>query len=552
MKVTQRIGTAAVADIPLRASFAIDKPTLALSALCLAWLAMALLVNPVGEFPLNDDWSYSRAVQNLVQHGRLQLTGFTSMPLIAQVFWGALFSLPFGFSFTALRLSTMLLGLVGIVATFRLVQEVNTDRTNALFAAAVVALNPLYFNLALTFMTDVPFFAVSMLACLYYLRVLRTERHWHLLIGLALSGMAILIRQLGIIIPSAFLLAYLAKHGLSRQAFVNAVIPNVAFASLLLGFPLLLRQTIGLPALYNRSLEPILESAKLDLVQVPLILADRLLVEWIYLGLCLLPFSILMVANTRHTLSRETALVASALCVLIMGGLLWQGRRMPLVGNVLYDMGLGPVLLRDTYLLGLAHLPTAAYGFWIVVTAAGVASGLVLLRLLLAMIPPMLKQPRILFLCGAALLYLLLISLTGFLDRYIIFAIPLFTIVLLRTPIRVHAVPLASLALYGVFAVAGTHDYLAWNRARWQAVNDLTQREHVSYRNMDGGFEFNGWYGYDPKYREKDAKSWWWVDRDDYLISFGAVPGYVEAGRYPFERWIPLEQGSILVLKRAD
>jgi hypothetical protein len=49
-----------------------------------------------------DDWSYARAVQSLIQNGRLELTGFTSMPLIAHVFWGALFCFPFGFSFTAL------------------------------------------------------------------------------------------------------------------------------------------------------------------------------------------------------------------------------------------------------------------------------------------------------------------------------------------------------------------------------------------------------------------------------------------------------------------
>ncbi|HLA86644.1 MAG TPA: hypothetical protein VJL10_01350, partial [Anaerolineales bacterium] len=60
------------------------------------WLLLVLFVNPVGKFPLNDDWSYARAVQSLVEHGHLELTGFTSMPLIAQALWGALFCLPFG------------------------------------------------------------------------------------------------------------------------------------------------------------------------------------------------------------------------------------------------------------------------------------------------------------------------------------------------------------------------------------------------------------------------------------------------------------------------
>jgi hypothetical protein len=71
------------------------------------WLLMVLLVNPAGELLLNDDWSSSRTVPSLVEHGRLECTGFTSRPLIAQVLWSALFCLPFGFSSTALRVSTL-------------------------------------------------------------------------------------------------------------------------------------------------------------------------------------------------------------------------------------------------------------------------------------------------------------------------------------------------------------------------------------------------------------------------------------------------------------
>src|SRR5512133_1644077 len=107
---------------------------------------MVLVANPAGGFPLNDDWSYSRAVLSLVEHGRLELTGFTSMPLIAQVLWGALFCLPFGFSFLALRVSTIVLGLIGILAIYQLFEEMKAKRAIALFGTAVVAANPLYFQ----------------------------------------------------------------------------------------------------------------------------------------------------------------------------------------------------------------------------------------------------------------------------------------------------------------------------------------------------------------------------------------------------------------------
>jgi hypothetical protein len=162
----------------------------------------------------------------------------------------------------------------------------------------------------------------------------------------------------------------------------------------------------------------------------------------------------------------------------------------------------------------------------------------------------------IFFLC-ASVSYSVLIGIAGFLDRYLIFLLPLLMIVMLaakdsarlRVPVLPSAIAAGFIAIGGLFALGGTHDYLAWNRARWQALNDLEQ-QHISYRNIDGGFEFNGWYAYDPNYREHPPQSWWWVEKDDYVISFGPIDGYDELRRYPFERWIPPGQAHVFVLRR--
>ena len=61
------------------------------------WLVMILLVNPVGEFPLGDDWSYSRVVHTLVEQGVFQYTDWVAMPLIVHVCWGSLFCSVLGF-----------------------------------------------------------------------------------------------------------------------------------------------------------------------------------------------------------------------------------------------------------------------------------------------------------------------------------------------------------------------------------------------------------------------------------------------------------------------
>jgi len=68
--------------------------------------------------------------------------------------------LPFGFSYLALHVSSLALGLVGLAFLYASVREMGGSRPMALFAALTLAVDPLYFDLANSFMTDVPFVAL--------------------------------------------------------------------------------------------------------------------------------------------------------------------------------------------------------------------------------------------------------------------------------------------------------------------------------------------------------------------------------------------------------
>jgi hypothetical protein len=243
------------------------------------WVAMVILVNPIGDFPLNDDWAYGRAVQSVVEKGDFQLSGWTATNLFSQVFWGALFCLPFGFSFTALRFSTLTLGLIGILSTYGLLRELNQNYKISLLGALLV---------------------------------------------------------------------------------VSSNLPNS----------------------YGNQI----------------------------------------VATTN---------------------------------NSNWNLGYGAI-----------------------------------------------------------------------------------------------SIALILMLLYGVFTIGATHDYLSWNRVRWQALHNLMQENQISPNHINGGFEFNGWYLYDSKYKYKPEKTWQWFDRDDYIVSFKLVTGYEEVKRYPFRRWLPWGEGNIFLLKK--
>ena len=183
------------------------------------WIFMILLVNPSGNFPLMDDWDYGRAVQSIVEKGKFYFSSWPAMNLVAQIFWGALFCLPFGFSFNALRFSTLILGLTGVLGTYGLLREINLHSTIALLGALVVAVNPVYFGLSNTFMSDVPFFAFAILSLLFLIRGLQKESVNEIVIGTITACIALLIRQLAIAIVLAFGCAYIFKKGktLSRD-----------------------------------------------------------------------------------------------------------------------------------------------------------------------------------------------------------------------------------------------------------------------------------------------------------------------------------------------
>jgi hypothetical protein len=535
------------------------------------WLALGLLANPTGEFPLDDDWSYARAVESLVRDGRFELTGFTAMPLVAQIAWGALFCVPFGFSFTALRVSTWMLGLVGLWATYGLMRTLRPPRVLALVGTLVLAANPLYFVLAMTFMTDVPFVALSAASLALLTYGLRSNARWCTLIALTLAFFALFIRQLAAVIFIAYAVTSLHYHGLTRKTALAASLPCIGLVLVLAGYELFLRRVVGLPRLYNRPYDPILESASPQVGDIALTFAARTATELLYIGAFVLPLSIIVAAfwweraATKHRLRAIGATLAGS--TLATSWLLWSGQLMPSLGNVMYNVGLGPPLLRDVYLLGLPHLPRAPREVWLIVTAAAVLGATVAVQQVLASSSRVRRTPRaathvpVVLSAIAGALYLGAAAATGFLDRYLVWLIPPISVCAAacvipaytrRTPVVATGLAVTLLAAYCTFSVAATHDYFAWNRSRWQALSYLTQGLEIGPARLDGGFEFNGWSRYDTNYRERTGVSWWWVEDDEYILAFGPIDGYTELLQFPYARWLPPGEGDIVVLHRRS
>src|SRR3974390_3019231 len=70
---------------------------------------------PIAEMGFDDDWSYIKTAQIFAGTGHFVYNGCARLMLGWEIPWGALFILLFGFSFTAVKLSTFPIALASLL-----------------------------------------------------------------------------------------------------------------------------------------------------------------------------------------------------------------------------------------------------------------------------------------------------------------------------------------------------------------------------------------------------------------------------------------------------
>jgi hypothetical protein len=108
-----------------------------------------------------------------------------------------------------------------------------------------------------------------------------------------------------------------------------------------------------------------------------------------------------------------------------------------------------------------------------------------------------------------------------------------------RRPLRRILPAGLAIAAMGAFSIAATHDYMQWNRIRWELGRGLLA-QGIDPLTIVGGFEFNAWNNYDTFVaRGRTAQTnHWWYDRRDYIISMMAMEGYEVRQRRAYLSWV--------------
>jgi Tfp pilus assembly protein PilF/4-amino-4-deoxy-L-arabinose transferase-like glycosyltransferase len=540
-----------------------------ISILLILGLIMLLIVNPIGNFPLGDDFVYAQPVLSLLKNGTYKITNVYSAIVIAQVLWGTLFCVPFGFSFTALRISVIVLGFAGTIIFYFLLNNFTGNKKLSLIGALLLLVNPIFFSLSNSFMTDVPFLSFVLFATYFFVKAIKKPELKYILPAVIFSVIATLIRQMGIVIPIAYALTQAIKNKPPLRQWAKYFLPAIVVLAAM-GFTILWLNHGGseTPKFSGGPISTLLSKPNVIAFNI----FERSSIIFYYCGISLLPLLLFSGYNlfkdyTYHEKIRAGIFIAFFIPCLMFG---WSKFPIDDVGNIIDGCSIGPKTLRDAYILHLhdpGHMNTGIRYFLSII---GLTGAVLLLMNMVNLFTQLFQSTGkgklfeisfqhinlLLFIAG----YFLLICLPEkFFDRYFLPLIPVITLLVISIvnpnwhfKRNMFLFSLIYIFLLSSFSSLATHDYLQWNRTRWETANYLTKELNIPAYRIDGGMEYNGWTFEKFFPEDKSRKMFWYAPYNEWMIGFGDTKEYSTVKKFSYANYIPFEQRDIYLLRRIS
>jgi hypothetical protein len=506
----------------------------------LAWVVILLAIPPSAQnFPLGDDWAFAHGAIWFAHGQGIHYSNWASMPQLGQWVWAWPFLHAIAVEHFALRLSAIVLSWLGLAAFYDLLrQEMVTERIAA-FATAVLALDPLWFISQGTFMTDVPTISFGLLALCFYARALKArDRRW--LWGAMLAAIfAVTTRQTMLAVPLAAGLTFLRDREIRWQ-------PLWIFA---IALPVMVCGWVWWWFSHRAdvlSMTPSLHWQKA---------LFRPFVALHLCGLAVLPLGLLLFRPQRWRI------FFVSLIVMLSGAayyrIWWNG--LPYGGLFPYWQGLLSLegASSDGWVAGDREMLLTP-GIRIVLTDLGCIGAAGILTALVEAVRARQLWKGVPLFTGFQFIILLAMPLQ--LDRYLEVFFPgaIFALALRAAATRWRT-GLIVVSLYWVISVSMMHDWLAWNSVRWQLGQQAIATGKIQPVDIEGGFEWNGWFATTDFNRPSGAAP---TDTSDgrlsrvlpfthclfpqvsghYVLTFTQPAGTTILAALPYSRWLPPAQ----------
>jgi len=528
-------------------------------SILIPWVFVFTGVSPARqEFPLNDDWAYSKGAFAFARGDGIHYYRQGSMPLLGQ--W--LLSYPLirlaGESHAALRFFMVVCSALGVFAFRDLLMGNGLDDGVASFAAAALALNPLYFLLSGTYMSDVSSLAFSLAALACYDRAMRNVRTGWMVAGAVGAVLAIINRQNTIVVPITYLILLCRDRTLRRRTtwILGALLPFVV--GLMVNTWFSARSDVI-------SLGPALPSMRR--------LFTLAFAGTMYLGLSALPVLALR-WGARSALFSIVLLVIAVDCAVAC---IWFDLDSLLPSSpydypVAANAGLFPYLHNmitpwgtfENQDLVVGDRPAViAYTAQVMITALGCVAGAGFAARLIERAGQerhRLANPLLIF----TALHLLILFVSPFLfDRYLIVLIPGALALSAGVSYRCRW-PIGGIvfALSAVCSVGLMHDWLSWNSARWE-LGRRAVSHGIAIEEIEGGLEWDSWFAPVPVTERSlgPASRGLMLTFNRlrfphltgrYALAFSQTKGTKAIDGQPYHLWLPPHKERFLLLEQSE
>lgn len=516
-----------------------------------------IIVNPIGEFPLNDDWAYTKALNTFRFNHEVNIGTWPAMTLLTHILWGFGFTSVFGFSFFVLRMSTLISSLVGLIVLNKIIRQFSEHTYYALIASFVLLFNPIYFNLCNTFMTDVNFNTLLLLGVYFSVNYFKNRKIRNVFPVMCVSILLVLLRQYGLILPLCFLFGcfFVSDKRLlsSSLALVNFLITW----GILKYYESFLRATLSSKAMYKFSGDISL-SQRLFWDQFLENLSLRLDTSAIQILLYISPLALLLSSQLRSHIRVKAVIVILAISLLVSYFLFKNGTLQ--TGNIFSGLSLGA----ETFLYqlkGTAHNRTPWFDSllpYITTLLCGVSVFYILAFVYLKGFKTIIQslfQPQTAFLFSLFVGYFfLLISTDSYFDRY---HIPLISISLIflcgfrveASETRTSLFLFVPLIVFAYISVFGTRDYFTRSRKTWEAYSDLKSIELKTSPKINAGIEVFFW-----NEGKEDPALWDFLEPKnfEYIIQYDKPDGFKPFRTYTFQRYCPFTEDSLRIFAKEN
>jgi 4-amino-4-deoxy-L-arabinose transferase-like glycosyltransferase len=519
------------------------------AVLLFIYSAATLLLHPFPNLPFHDDWTYAWSVEHFLKTGELRVLDWSVHYPFVQILWGSLFCLIFGFSFSALRVSTVVLAWLGALALYGTLRELGRARSESLIATVVLVANPVFFVLSFSFMTDVPFLSFANIAFFFIARGLSKQSSLEIYVGCIFAACALFIRQIAVAIPASLLLYFLFTP--SHRSW-RYLLPTSGICLLFFLAPILTAQIFGVTSASKSLTTWVIDFWLHHHNQA----VSGVLRIFIHTGLALLPLGMPTIASVyRRPLFWG---VVAGLLTLMGCSMLFAGE----IPNPQDGMWQLNTLGRERHLLQGSPAPDFLPS-WLnpPLFILSLFSFAAIIAKVVDVIRAHIANPLGLFICYASIQFSLIMVLWFFgpwgSDRYSMVLLPPLIIILTDSQLK-SKVTLASIAVLLALSMLLTLNETQTSRAIGQGVVWL-RTKNIPLGSIDAGYVFNGWNLFaHPKnlppgaVREKDVPLVTSGENKPYVIAASRIAGYKVIREYSWS--IPFKSANyrIYVLERLS